>query len=241
MRVYLFTLATVLLLLAVSSISRFELSWHKRLTNIRNPCPHSSADGSRNISQSNRTGRYEIFLMDIDGSGLKQITDGPGTNETPKFPPDGSRIVLAGHVDGNTVTCVINSDGTGGGRLTGPDVRQRTFDLHIEPRRPGICRTSVPDRDRRNGHAETDLGPQVIRAGLGECRRAHGLCISKRGKGRLRVRGCDLYRTKKMTGSLRSCRFSGYAGNHGVSMIHLIPVEARTSSSLEGVEVPCEL
>ncbi|QQS41851.1 MAG: PD40 domain-containing protein [Acidobacteriota bacterium] len=89
-----------------------------RLTNVRNSYPHPSADGSKIVFQSNRTGRNEIFVMNSDGSGVKQITDGPGASHSPKFSPNGSKIAFAGYVDGNSDIYTMNADGSGRERLT---------------------------------------------------------------------------------------------------------------------------
>ncbi|MCO6509427.1 MAG: PD40 domain-containing protein [Aridibacter famidurans] len=118
MRFFLLVLSALLLSYPAVSFSQSGIPDPKRLTNIRNSYPHPSADGSRIVFQSNRTGRNEIFVMNPDGSGLRQITDGPGASHSPKFSPDGSKIAFSGYVDGNSDIYTMNADGTGRKRLT---------------------------------------------------------------------------------------------------------------------------
>lgn len=40
-------------------------------------------------------GRMKLFLVRVDGSGLRQLTTGPGRDETPALSADGKRIVFA--------------------------------------------------------------------------------------------------------------------------------------------------
>ena len=40
-------------------------------------------------------GRMKLFLVRSDGSGFRQLTTGPGRDETPALSPDGKRIVFA--------------------------------------------------------------------------------------------------------------------------------------------------
>lgn len=90
----------------------------KRLTSVVDGYPHPSPDGRRVAFQSNRTGRWEIYVMNADGSGVAQLTDAPGDNVTPKWSPDGTRIVFAASPGGNSDVFVMNADGTGRRRLT---------------------------------------------------------------------------------------------------------------------------
>lgn len=53
-----------------------------------------SPDGSMITFRSNRTGRFEIFTIFIDGSGLSQITNGMSSARHPSFSPDGKSIIF---------------------------------------------------------------------------------------------------------------------------------------------------
>lgn len=72
----------------------------RRLTNNtvddRQPC--LSPDGTKIVfsSQLNGGSFYHIFRMNVDGSGLEQLTGDDGTNHTcPVFSPDGTQIAFA--------------------------------------------------------------------------------------------------------------------------------------------------
>jgi Tol biopolymer transport system component len=58
--------------------------------------PHWSPDGRRIAYYSNQTGSYQIWLINADGSGARQITeaDGPGVVH-PIWSPDGMRLAYS--------------------------------------------------------------------------------------------------------------------------------------------------
>ncbi len=90
----------------------------QRLTSVINSYPNPSPDGKRVLFQSNRTGRWEIYVMNADGSDPTQLTDRPGDNVTPVWSPDGKRIALAASPGGNSDIYVMNADGSEWKRLT---------------------------------------------------------------------------------------------------------------------------
>jgi len=65
-----------------------------------------------------------IFVADIDGSNVRQVTDLPGANWAPFFHPDGNRILFTSNhhsqeTGGRTFAIfMINTDGTGLQRIT---------------------------------------------------------------------------------------------------------------------------
>ena len=90
----------------------------KPLTAVIDAYPSPSPDGRRIVFQSDRTGRPELYVVNVDGSGLVKLTDGPGEHVSPVWSPDGARIAFAHTIDGNSDIFVINADGTGRRRLT---------------------------------------------------------------------------------------------------------------------------
>jgi Tol biopolymer transport system component len=70
-------------------------------------------------------GQLEIFVMNADGSGKKQVTSNRASNFSPFFHPDGTRIIFSSNVEtrgeGGRPSFhlyLVNDDGTGLERLT---------------------------------------------------------------------------------------------------------------------------
>ncbi len=67
-------------------------------------------------------GALNIFVADIDGSNVRQVTDLDGANWAPFFHPDGERILFTSnhHIDGGRIFDIfmINLDGTGLEQIT---------------------------------------------------------------------------------------------------------------------------
>ena len=60
-----------------------------------NAYPVWSSDGKRIAFPSNRTGDYEIFVMNGDGSSPQRLTENDGLDVHPSWSPDGKRLVFA--------------------------------------------------------------------------------------------------------------------------------------------------
>ena len=63
-------------------------------TNVQ---PVYSPDRTRLVFSSNRSGSYDLFVMDADGRNLSRITTDSGNESEPRWTPDGSRIVYTSH------------------------------------------------------------------------------------------------------------------------------------------------
>ena len=55
--------------------------------------PTISSDGQRIVFGSKRSGDFNVYIMDSDGSHVKRLTDRIGYDGGPWFSPDGSKIV----------------------------------------------------------------------------------------------------------------------------------------------------
>ena len=64
------------------------------------------------------TGNFDIYIMNADGSGLTQLTNGAGSDLRPSWSPDGRRIVFQSDRDGDPDIYIINADGSGLTQLT---------------------------------------------------------------------------------------------------------------------------
>jgi Tol biopolymer transport system component/uncharacterized protein YjdB len=77
-----------------------------------------SPDRTRIAFSSNRSGTFDIWLMDADGTRLTQLTSGSGNETEPAWSPDGTRIVYTSSVDGQTQIASIGVDGSAPTQLT---------------------------------------------------------------------------------------------------------------------------
>jgi len=77
-------------------VSRNDGTNRRRLTNdpARDRGPSWAPGGRRIAFFSDRTGSYEIWTINADGTGLTQVTNTPGANRSaPFWSPDGSRLL----------------------------------------------------------------------------------------------------------------------------------------------------
>lgn len=74
--------------------------------------PDWSPDGSKIAFRRIIGGTSQIFVMNADGSGMVQLTAGPG-GSTPAWSPDGARIAFDSDPTGRSEIYVMDADGTG--------------------------------------------------------------------------------------------------------------------------------
>src|SRR5262245_31528513 len=58
---------------------------------VEDAYPHVSKDGLV-VFQSNRAGGSKLFVAALDGSGLRQLTQGASEDGTPKWSSDGKQV-----------------------------------------------------------------------------------------------------------------------------------------------------
>jgi dipeptidyl aminopeptidase/acylaminoacyl peptidase len=81
-------------------------------------CSKGNDIDERIAFMSNRSGRFDIYVMNADGSGLKRLTDHPAADINPALSPDGKRIAFTSERDEDAEVYVMNIDGSGLVRLT---------------------------------------------------------------------------------------------------------------------------
>lgn len=91
---------------------------HVRIIDGEGVLVSASADGSRIAFNSPRSGNPEIFIVNADGTGLRNLTQHTGTDASATFAPDGTKLVFMSNRDGPADIFVMNVDGTGVTNLT---------------------------------------------------------------------------------------------------------------------------
>jgi TolB protein len=75
--------------------------------------PTWSNNGKQIAFSSNRTGTFEIFVMDADGSKLHAVAPAPGRDFAPSWSPDNKQIAFTKSRFGDLNVWVMNADGSG--------------------------------------------------------------------------------------------------------------------------------
>ncbi len=80
--------------------------------------PVFSPDRTRIAFTSNRSGSFDIYVMDADGGAPRRLTSDPGTENDPAWTPDGTRIVYTTAAGAKAQIAVVGIDGAGARVLT---------------------------------------------------------------------------------------------------------------------------
>lgn len=108
------------------SFGDYNENWHQKRWGCVTPA--WSPDGMRIAFgfQRNRPEQqeYEIYVVNLDGTGMENLTNTLGVDWQPDWSPDGSRIAFESNRTGNRDVYVMNADGS--------DVRNLTLTADIE-------------------------------------------------------------------------------------------------------------
>ncbi len=89
-----------------------------RLTNRDDIDPTWSSDGSMIAFASSRAGARQLFVMNADGTNIRQVTNLDFMGGRSSFSPDGTKIAFYRGPSGDRDIYIINIDGTGLVQLT---------------------------------------------------------------------------------------------------------------------------
>lgn len=87
--------------------------------------PTWSPDGQRIAFESDRSGNWEIWVVNVDGTGLRSLTDHPAQDRFPAWSPEGATIAFTSDRAGNLDVWRMNADGTQPVNLTQMPGRDR--------------------------------------------------------------------------------------------------------------------
>lgn len=88
------------------------------LTAVLMAGPISADEGDRIVFASDRSGNFEIYVMNADGTGPVNLTNNAAQDFFPNWSPDGERIVFARGSGSLRELYVMNANGTNQTRLT---------------------------------------------------------------------------------------------------------------------------
>lgn len=89
--------------------------------NLPDDHPSFSPDSRRIVFASNRANKddWDIYVMNVNGTGVTILSSAPGLDTEPVFSPDGTKIAFATErFDGTLDIAVMNSNGSNVTRLT---------------------------------------------------------------------------------------------------------------------------
>jgi TolB protein len=85
---------------------------------VHNSLPAFSPDGSQIAFNTNRDDNNDVWVVNVDGSNLRRLTNNPAIDTSPTWSPNGQQIAFVSDRTGAPQVYVIGADGTGLRRLT---------------------------------------------------------------------------------------------------------------------------
>jgi len=105
--------------------SSADLTAVDNLTDINeDTAPAISPDGERIVFMSRRDGNWEIYTVNVDGSGLARLTDDPADDGLPTWSPDGNVVAFVSNRGGSWAVWAMTPIGND---------QQKLFDMEGSP------------------------------------------------------------------------------------------------------------
>jgi dipeptidyl aminopeptidase/acylaminoacyl peptidase len=84
------------------------------VTNVdEDTAPALSPDGNQVVFMSRREGNWDIYVINVDGSGLQRLTNDPSEDGLPTWSPDGNAIAFVSNRGGPWAVWAMTPDGKG--------------------------------------------------------------------------------------------------------------------------------
>jgi Tol biopolymer transport system component len=83
-----------------------------KITDVQDIYPQVSADGKTVLFQSNRSGNWQIFIMNSEGGEIQRLTFNEANDTMPAWSPDGIKIFFFSDRDGQREKYSMNIDGS---------------------------------------------------------------------------------------------------------------------------------
>ena len=113
----------------IMDLTTFHREEFNVLPNTHCGYPSWSSDASKLTFHAGSYGNNDIYVANIDGTGLVQLTQNTSNDIFPNWSPDDSKIVFFSNRDYTDKIYVINSDGSNLHRLTlVPNLREKIAD-----------------------------------------------------------------------------------------------------------------
>ena len=156
-------LGGALLLVGVASTAPSGIGVHSSEANVRNGARATSRVAQARLSfVSRRDGNAEVYVINADGSGQRNLTRNAKWDQCPAWSPDGGRIAFLRSIGGVSLPSiyVMNSDGSGQRKLTrgrapencpvwSPDGRQLAYHVLMRNGQTDIFVTNADGSGRR--------------------------------------------------------------------------------------------